>query len=306
MSFVIYTLYILFGLFIMYYFIKQIFRINFPYNCNCDCENFNYDNSDKKINDVKVVTGFYIIGSKYSLEQYLSWIKNFMKLNMDVIIFVDQQSYDLLSTLYPPKIDRIYKIVEIEDFEVSKYNWDYDLEIDPEVEKGHSTNLYRVWAEKTFFLKKILNEYPESQYLLWVDIGCFRFSDKQVTNEFKNFPLSHRFKHDKITMMQLIDFNKEETKNVFNIDHRFLHVLRIGGSMFGGNRKSIEKWIDLYSKILKEFKEKRLFAGKDESLYCFCILQQPDLFDLVKPDPNILYEKWYQLHHHFSLKDKLK
>ena len=301
MSFVLYLLSILLIIFTLYY-IKQIINSKFFYNCDYD-EYFDYDESDKKINDVKVVTGFYIIGSKYSLEQYLKWIKNFMSLNMDVIIFVDQESYDLLSQIYPPKVDRVYKIVEIEEFEVSKYNWNYDLEIDPEIEKGHSTNLYRVWAEKTFFLKRVFEEYQDIQYLLWVDIGCFRFAETKVDNEFKNFPLSHRFKNNKITMMQLIDFVPEEKQNIFNIDHRFLNVLRIGGSMFGGNRHAVSKWIYLYSRILEEFKEKRLFAGKDESLYCFCVLQDPELFDLVKPDPTVQYEKWYQLHHHFSLKN---
>ena len=261
MSFVLYLLSILLIIFTLYY-IKQIINSKFFYNCDYD-EYFDYDESDKKINDVKVVTGFYIIGSKYSLEQYLKWIKNFMSLNMDVIIFVDQESYDLLSQIYPPKVDRVYKIVEIEEFEVSKYNWNYDLEIDPEIEKGHSTNLYRVWAEKTFFLKRVFEEYQDIQYLLWVDIGCFRFAETKVDNEFKNFPLSHRFKNNKITMMQLIDFVPEEKQNIFNIDHRFLNVLRIGGSMFGGNRHAVSKWIYLYSRILEEFKEKRLFAGTD-------------------------------------------
>ena len=53
--------------------------------------------------------------------------------------------------------------------------WEHQESLDPEQGIGHNRELYTVWSEKSNFLKiAVDNDYFNSSYFLWLDIGAVR------------------------------------------------------------------------------------------------------------------------------------
>lgn len=252
---------------------------------------------------VTVVSCYYLIKSKFSPEKYINWISNYLRFNFRSVIFCNEETKSILLSKFPDIINNvniILKVLEIDEFEMSKYNWEYDIKVDPEIKKGvnHSISLYKIWNEKIYFLQKVANENPfKSEYFLWMDIGSFRVSD--ISNKYE-FPQPYNFKRDKITMFLINFFKKHEVVKPFNIDNRFLTIDRYGG-LFGGNRFAINNFADKHTDILKQFKGKRVFSGKDQSIYNFIGIQYPDLIDtVIARDVHPTYDRWFASHFYFS------
>lgn len=243
-----------------------------------------------------VVTCYYNIPSKFPHIKYMSWISNFMSMKFNSIIFCDKNSFKCLSSMYPENDTRKYRIVEIEDFYVSRFNWIKDYEIDPE-KSIHSPELYKIWAEKIFFIERAIKEnIYNTDYFTWTDIGSFR--DTERLKDFKGYP---KVIHDNfLTFLQIQDITSEEEKNIYNADNRFLYNSKFGGGIFSGNSGVLNKFKDLYLEMIYEFDEKNLFKGKDQTLFTFIILRNPSLFRIVRADSFRRYDKWFYLHYWLS------
>ena len=258
--------------------------------------------------DVTVVSCYYIIRSKFPKKQYLEWIKNYIFLNFHSVIFCDELTKKFLIDNIPTIINSktILKILDISNFKTSEYkDWKKDLKKDDEIKKGvnHSVKLYKIWNEKIYFLNKVINENPfESNFFLWNDIGSFRTTNKNKLQLIKElqFPQSNRFVKGKVSMFKIKDFTLDEKKNINNIDSRFKHVNRYGG-MFGGDKESLIIFEKKYTKLLHKFKKKNIFAGKDQSIYNFLVLQNPNLIHTINSHKvNKSYDKWFCFHFYFS------
>lgn len=257
-------------------------------------------------NTVTVVSCFYIIKSKFSKEKYIEWIKNFLSIGFNALIFCDSGSLDFIKSHIPnvtTATNITFKILNIEDFVTSTRDWSHEPSLDDEIKKGtnHSIELYKIWNEKIFFLDKAtqLNPYG-AQYFLWIDIGSFR--NKTRLNEIKelNFPTPHNFENNKMTMFRINNFTKKERINVNIIDSRFKKCNRYGG-MFGGDSVAIHTFKKKYESLLNQFKKKKVFAGKDQSIYNFLVLQNPELIQTVDANTiNEHYDKWFCFHYYFS------
>jgi hypothetical protein len=230
-----------------------------------------------------VVSAYYMIKSKLPSSKYVEWISNFMKLDMKCVIFTNKYTFEnVFKNAYPSSFRRIYKIVEISEFEVSSYDWEKDYDKDHEKHVGHSPELYKVWAEKSFFLKKVIEENPfVTEYFFWNDIGLFRFNN--LVGLLKDYPNVSNIEN-KIYMTLVNLYSKSEFANLSVCDERFRYVNRIAGGNFGGHKDVLLKFIDEYKKTLEEFDRLNLFKGKDQSLYSWMIVRNPDMFNLVS-DP---------------------
>lgn len=255
---------------------------------------------------VCIISCFYIIKSKFSVEKYFSWISNFLKLNFNCVIFTDRRSIPFLTSRFQKQLSRDnIKIIllEFNQFYTSKYDWSHDLSIDHEIRKGvnHSIELYKIWNEKIFFLNRVIEKNPFSdQHFLWLDIGSFRNPGKMAEIAGFGFPQPHNFIKGKVSMFLTEKFVDSDFMNPEKIDHRFRNVNRLGG-MFGGDAESLIEFRQKFENLLAEFKEKRIFAGKDQSIYNFLYIQNPDLIDVI--DAKSVkegYDKWFCFHYYFS------
>ena len=245
-----------------------------------------------------VVTCYYKIHSKNSSETYMKWIENFMKFNFNCVIFCDNVSHKLLCELYPETPRRKYRIVEITAFICSKFDWNRDLCIDPE-KNIHTIELYKLWAEKVFFIKRAIHENVfDTDFFVWTDIGSFR--DVGRLQDFTNYPNINRLECDKITFLQLNPFSSLELENIDQADNRFLYTIRIGGGIFGGRSDILLKFSALYDNVLKEFDDSGIFKGKDQNLFSFIIIRNPDMFNIINAVTHNGYDKWFYLHYYLS------
>lgn len=247
-------------------------------------------------NNVTLVSAYYIFKSKFGHDKYESWIKNFMKIKSNKIIFVDERSKPIIQKYDTGNTKYIIK--PIKDFLVSQYDehWKYNKTID--LERNHTVELYKVWAEKTNFVTESIKLNPyNTDYFVWCDIGCFRFPNKM--DKYIYFPQTKNM--DKVTFLLIKDFTEAELQNLDKTDNRFQVPARNGGGIFGGHKDYMLKWHDIYYKTLNEFFEKKLFAGKDQCVYAFAILRNPDVCRFIKvPKGYNKKEEWFYLEEYFT------
>ena len=252
-----------------------------------------------------VVSAYYWIKSKFPVDTYVQWMRNFFSLKCNKVIFTDRKTFPVLQSIEGSHT-AIYVIVEIANFVSAKpeYNdkWASMHEIDP-YKSIHSTDLYKIWNNKVEFVKMAIDlNFFKSDYFVWCDIGSFRNSSR--ITEFKNFPVVSDLEN--ILFLQLEPFTKEELVSPTNFDSRF-HLdqrgvsvkNRIGGGIIAGDKKSWRSFHTVFYDTFEKFMEKSLYA-QEQQIFAFCIINNPDLFKLVTVPNGYRYDPWFYLHDYFS------
>lgn len=265
-----------------------------------------------------VVSCYYVIPSKYSHQVYGSWIDNFMKIGFKCVVYCDQKSFDVLSNLYEETDSLKYRIVEINDFVCSKLNWNDESGLDPE-RSIHSEQLYKVWNEKIFFVKRAIEENIfNTEYFIWTDIGSFRESDR-VTELRGAFPSVHKLPKDKLSFRQICNFQESHLIDVHKVDNRFTTPYSIiGAGIWGGSKEMLLTFSGLYYDMLEEFDKNKVFKGKEQNILAFLVIRYPHMFNLilshnlvrssndnklytyVPSNVDILYDFWFYMHYYLS------
>lgn len=243
-----------------------------------------------------VVTCYYNIPSKFSHNHYMCWIANFMSMKFSSVVFCDKNSFDVLSSIYPENETRKYRIVEMADFYVSRFDWEKDYQIDPE-KSIHSIELYKIWAEKIFFVERAIKENVyNTEYFTWTDIGSFRDSNR--LSDFHGYPKV--VESPCVTFLQIEDITTSEYDNIQTVDNRFLRICKFGGGIFTGRQDVLVKFKELYVEMIREFDTNNIFKGKDQTLFTFIILRNPSLFNIVRANSLRGYDLWFYLHYWLS------
>jgi len=243
--------------------------------------------------NITLVSAFYTFPSKFPVAQYKVWIQNFMQLQSQKVIFTNQETLPHIQECDPNAQKTHYILVEIKDFLTSQYDeqWKQHYEIDHE--KYHTVNLYKVWGEKANFLHKAIESNPyNTDYFVWCDIGCFR--NKNRMPELQYWPQTRKIKN-KVVFLQIQSFQPHELLNQHVIDNRFQFVNRIGGGIIAGHKDQLKIWCSKYYETLQKFFDKKVFAGKDQSVFAFVLLQNPDLVESVSIPANYPYDPWFYL-----------
>jgi hypothetical protein len=160
-------------------------------------------------------------------------------------------------------------VMNITDFYCYKY---YDTFVkqnkhDHELHVGHSVELYMVWCEKPHFLKKaILHNVFNTQYFLWVDIGCFR----EQNTRFINWPSTNKMKKiptNKVLLCKVFNFTEEELQcNTLEHLPDFRFINRLGGTIFGGAIEPLLIWHDKYYEMVEYFISVNKLIIKDQTI----------------------------------------
>jgi hypothetical protein len=244
-----------------------------------------------------IVTCYYIVPNKHNNEKYDEWINNFMLLNANRIIYCDKKSHQYMSSKYPEKDNLKYIIKEMEYFYVNKWDWKKEEDNDFEIIRGHNEFLYKIWAEKIYFIKDAIeNKIFENDIYCWVDIGSFR--DKNRMNDFNDFPLKEKIIKDKINILLINKFKENEMNNIV-IDDRFKFVNRLGGNFAGGKDIMLNMSV-LYENMLNEFDKVNIFKGKEQIIWNYLYINNPQLFNLTNAIEFNGYDKWFYFHYKWS------
>lgn len=215
-----------------------------------------------------------------------------MKQKFCCVIFCGNQEYETLSSQYPPTNKRIYKILELDDFELSNVDFKEEEAFDPELGRGHNEKLYLIWNEKPLLVRRVIQENPfGSTHFVWCDIGSFRQNGKM----FPQFPNRNCITDGKVTFTQMQPFSESDKQNLFPMDERFKNQVRLMGGIFGGQAEPLLRFASIHQNIFQEAKQSFVFCGKDQDMYCWEVLRNPDLFQLIPP-LQTGYDPWFSLH----------
>jgi hypothetical protein len=249
-----------------------------------------------------IVTAYFQIPiSKKTHVQYLQWMRNMLIIQTPMVIFSDEVSKPIIEQIRG-KLPTFYIIQELNEFYTARYDLEfYEHQLmDHEIGIGHNPQLYMIWNEKSNFLKLAAEKNPfESEYFLWVDIGCFR----EPNHRFLQWPNAAKIENlevDKMLMVQVYPFLSEELSvKTLELIPSFQFTNRIGGTMFGGRKGAIDKWHTEYYKMLEHFIQIGRFIGKDQSIMNALYLWKPEMVQLISQWPvpqQGMSSEWFYLH----------
>ena len=256
-----------------------------------------YSNSKE---DITLVTSLFKIKSKFPFENYLLWVKNLLLLNISIVFFVDKEISEIIKSKRPKIYENKTKWIELtinEFYTYKKFKKNFldSFKIDKE-NSYHTIQLYMVWAEKCTFIKKaIYNNYFHSKCFYWIDAGYFRIKEDKY---FNNWPSVKKCDEDPrviINEIRKISYEEIEGMKNFNISiiNNIINNINVAGGLFGGKRKYLLKFIDLYYKAIRKFIKNNLFIGKDQNLFAFVSYLNPKIVKIISSDGDWYYFKNY-------------
>lgn len=274
------------------------------------CETDVPKNNNLVESDITIVTCYFTIPSKFNDQIYWEWIKNFLQLDCNLVIYTDSKNYEKIKHERASKMRKTFiHIREIENFYVYKYlnYWDYCKSID--VETNHTPELYMIWAEKSFMcLDAVINNNFKSKYYFWSDIGCIRNS--KIIHHVKNFAskLPNDFLDDKF-LLSVIENFKDSDYTLEEISPIFMNknekcccdpIVRIQGGFFGGNKNLWEKWTLLYKEEIEKFIKNKTYGGKDQYIMANIVLtKNTNFINCVKLPPKG-EDEWFNYLYYLS------
>jgi len=230
--------------------------------------------------NVTVVSAYYPMKSKYSIDNYKEWIQNlYGNIGFNLVFFTNKE--------YTPFIEEVRKnfkdktkiiTLEFEDFEaLKKYPmsfWEDQKKKDHE--DYHTPDMYILWYEKKEFLKKAIDMNPfNTDYFVWTDAGICR--DKNWIPFLKDYPSIDKIPNDKIVINLLEDFSDK------NINYDFQYVLtNVGAGILAGKKDTWNKYYSLYDEIFNMYINDGRFIGKEQNIMTSMVIKDGDLFNLIQ------------------------
>lgn len=226
--------------------------------------------------DYTIVTAFYLMKSKFHPDKYKEWISNFLQLNMNCILFTNQETKQWFGEWMDLSNKNIHlEILEIDDFITAKYDWNKQYEMDEE--KNHSRELYMIWNEKINLLKISTEKNPYgTEWFLWCDMGSLRQSIFDKEN-FKNSSMLKNLDIHKTYFFRIPYTGVYRDKCFLNNLNKYLirrcDLKIIQGGFILTNLSTCSKVHKEYYNLLDEKYNLNLFIGKDQYIYLSLVLQ---------------------------------
>ena len=253
---------------------------------------------------ITVVTCWYHINNKYQLSQYTEWFKRFLQLNINLVIYTNEESKKMIES-YREKRNTVYIIRPFTEFKTYSFleYWEHCEKIDIEKKYGcgHNKFLYMIWNERYYhWMQEVTQTNPfNSTHFVWCDIGIVR--EEEMVSKIRSFPAGilnlqpHQF-----LLSQVDHFYQHETTfhsdGILNVLHNINEatscnvINKVQGGFFGGTHESIQLFTDMYKSHLSRFITTKQFAGKDQyvlnNLVIECLQTKNTSLAMLPPDIN--------------------
>jgi hypothetical protein len=261
-------------------------------------------------------TCWYILKSKFSIKQYLVWIKNFLSIvnNFNLVIYTNQESFKFIAPLINRRNTNIKVIIKpIEEFYTYKYKdfWIKNHKMsNMDLHKRTDWKLNMLWNEKVFFVQEtIKNQYFSTLYYGWCDIGYFRNKPTDLhTYYLKDWPnnnklMSKYFKKICIhyACVQNDTFNywrqQNDIKTHYNNNLKTNPNCNHTESCFAGGFFIMPIFLSnhyakIYDDKLNYYFSNDFFIKDDQIIVKDIIFTNEKLFDIHKED-NKRYDNWF-------------
>lgn len=243
-----------------------------------------------------VVSAYYPIKSKSSIQSYIRWILEFWpKVHCPLVFYTDPQIVSYIESMFQGR--ETTKVVgvpfqELRAFtKLSGKTWFTTHCIDPEKEI-HSPELYAIWYEKKEFVLRTMEMNPfGSDHFIWCDAGICRYPE--WIPYLHHFPRRDLIPSDKMLLLRIHPF---EGVAGDDIPGMFDSQNTVGGGILAGDRKAWITWSKAYDVMLMKYYLAGRFIGKDQNIMASMILKEPDIAVLVDPPTSMnVIQRWFYL-----------
>lgn len=173
-------------------------------------------------------------------------------------------------------------------------HWRQHYEMDAN-KKIHSPELYAIWAQKAFFVKRAIAENPfHTEFFYWCDVGAFR--DPNIPTEIlQTFPQAEKLPRDQILLNSVHPFTQDDMFSMFHslFSNYHQHICRIVGGLWGGHRDACLLWTAAYEQTLVRFFANDCYAGNDQMVMLMTYILDPTLAVTVKPFEDYTKDNWF-------------
>ena len=246
---------------------------------------------DKPV-ETTVVTAFYPLRSKHSIEKYVEWMTNFCQIQCSLIVFTDEATAPLFEKLRKGLPTKII-VKPFGSYEITSPTmmglWSRHHSMDPEKHK-HTPELYAVWAMKQECVAATVQMNPfNTDWFVWCDAGIHRKRSKH--NYYVQFPskVPAVCKPGHIGFLEVVripdSFVSDSTGAVPNVT--------LGGGCIVGDRAAWAVFCNAYKAMLQTMDARGLFVGKDQTVFFRMLIERKMPFQLFQSDgplDDYLYE----------------
>jgi len=237
---------------------------------------------------VTVVSAYYPIRSKYSIEQYIGWILSFWpRTSCSLVFYTDPSLVPILEQAFLSKTS--VRVVGLPLSSLSAFTklsykvWLGARRLD--TEPTHTPELYALWYEKKEFVLRTIASNPFcSDRFVWCDAGIGRYPELNVA--LQRFPLREKIPQGKLLVLEIDPLKQEDCgTDAWGIPGKFDAVATFGGGILASDAPGWMRWSSAYDAMLMRYHLAGRFIGKDQNIFASMILEQPDLAVTVRrPD----------------------
>lgn len=259
--------------------------------------NISPNNPVENVDAATVVSGYYIVKSRHSIDEYFKWIANFLEnIECQLIFFT---TADLIPKFKEMRDKNIMKNKTIFiDYPMDKFMaytrysrkfWENQHLLN--VERSlHSPELYAIWYQKKEFVMEAIKMNPfNSRKFIWCDAGCFRYPE--WLPQLKNFGYGANIPKNKMLLLQIKHFTPEEVNK--KSPRAFENVDRIGAGVQAGTIDVWKKWDKIYDQQIVEYIKHGKFVGKEQNIMAEIALNYPNFIKAVDVLKHI--DIWFSL-----------
>lgn len=280
-------------------------------------------------NPVTIVSCYYQLEkSKHSVQEYRNWIENFLRhVDQPILMFGEESTLEAMKQIRE-EANLGHKFYPIPlPFSECNYStaewimkWNQQLELS-NFKHLQGQELFRVWANKSFFVKKAMEVNPfQSNNFVWCDAGCWR--DPLTASLFgSGWPscekiIPHRMHIIVVHNIQdYANYAKESnTLDDFVKTYHFRNTPTVGGTILVGDREAWKIWSELSEKILELFIKYEKFAGDDQAILLYTglwltfhnekhrpvFLKAPQRNGFIRVGQYAFGDVWFAFQQHFS------
>ena len=265
---------------------------------------------------ITLSTCWYILKSKFNIDTYLEWIRNFLSMvnNFNLVIYTDNKSITYLLPFMNNRDARIKIIIKpISKFYTYKYknNWIINhANSDIDLHKKIDWKLNMLWNEKVFLVQEtIQNRYFNTMYYGWCDIGYFRNRQNDLhTNYLQSWPNSRKllsspfnssFIHYGCLQRNPIIYNnlKGDIQQHYNNGltsqptNKLLETCFSGG-FFILKPELIDVYATIYNEKLLYYFTNRFIIKDDQTIIMDIIFTNPGLF-YIHNERDRRFDNWF-------------
>ena len=256
-----------------------------------------------------IVTAYFRVSSKHTPQTYERWMKLFLRLHDNMIIFTEPALVESIRTFRSHAWNRTVIVAcrnGVNDLPIRKFGqsklkmnlpnnknddefWKHQLEMDPEQKLHQSYKVFWIWLSKSWFVTQAISLNPfQSKLFVYSDIGCFRNAMM-----YRNVTLIRYPQHvptDRILWMAHHTPNPPPTlfwNNKLLQPHYYFH----SGSQAAGWAKTWPVFHRRFAATLDAFVTRYLFVGEDQCVLQSTCQQYPDLCAYIPFDQ--VYDNHY-------------